>query len=599
MEDSKKYTAFSIPQRSNQIAHEESLPVRGVPAGDTLFTDTRFAEIEIEAAFRRIPAAESALRFFSSVTPAQPIEQMANDPVRQKFYEMRRLASNKPFSRNDSDLFYRQAKFMEDYTDDYEGDAKFIMYFPYYQHMGAEQLRTYFTWRTKVRQGEIQPVSVSYAFLYVYELLSGIGVTDPLDGLRKLVAIWDGFLKYGPALENHMPRWFKDYHVYYELPHSFEEFVKEYKMQRYYSLSLILDTDEEENLELWNSISGYDVTKSKYYSDGNEQLFQDCFSAVLTGIREFYESREAHFENVLVYRVSNKTPWYPFRQALFYNWLDQPDRNVRMPGQERYYCQNNRWTASLPLYYSTQRDFVGYIIKKMESCLRKIMKYKYALSADMKTGSRVFRELKELDASTADLDKVIEKAVGEFHRDTTRTIVTVDHMNLARIRKEAMKTTEKLIVPEEVVNSEFGIRNSELEDSEQITNHKSQITNQMSSSLRDDEDNAATRESNKQYTSDNSELSEQIQEGWVAFKAALSPIELKALTIALTDSAGVKVLADENGIMLEVLADSINEKAVDYIGDNILETDGGMMIYDEYKANIAEMMGNPPESERN
>ena len=547
MQDSEKYAAFLIPQRVTQISNEKSSSADTAPAGGAPLEDTRFAEVEIDAGMRRESAGESALRFYSSVTPAQPIEQRASDPLRQKFYEMRKLASSKPFSRNDSDLFYRQAKFMEKYVDDYDGDAKFVMYFPYYQHMSAEQLRTYFSWRAKVRRGIIEPVSVSYAYVYVYELLSGIGVTDPLDGLGKLVTIWDDFLKYGPALENHMPRWFKDYHVYYGLSHSFEEFVKEHDLHRYYSLTLILDTDEEKKLELWNSLSAYDVTKSKFYKGGNEQLLQDCFATVLTRLREFYESREARFENILIYRVSNKTPWYPFRQALFYDWFKQPDHKVIMPGRERYYCQNNRWTASLPIYYSTQKDFIGYIIKKTESCLRKVVKYKHTLTTEVRTGNKVFSELRELDASPSELDDVIENAVTDFHRDINRTIVTVDHANLARIRREAIGTTEKLIVPEEVVNSEFLIPNSE--------------------------------------------LSEQIHDGWVAFKAALSPVELKALTIALTDSAGVKAFADENGIMLEVLTDSINEKAADYIGDNIIEVDDGIIIYDEYRETIAEMVG--------
>jgi hypothetical protein len=225
-----------------------------------------------------------------------------------------------------------------------------------------------------------------------------------------------------------------------------------------------------------------------------------------------------------------------------------------MPGQERYYCQNNKWTASLPIYYSTQKEFIGYVIKKMESCLRKTVKYKYALNAEAKTGYRAFQELKELEAAPSDFDNVIENAVADFHRDITRTIVTVDHANLARIRKEAIGTQEKLIVPEEGADSESVNSGSELR-------------------------------------SPSSELSEQLQDGWVALKESLNQTEIKALAIALADGAGVKAFADENGIMLEVLADSINEKAADYIGDSILEVDDGIIIYDEYRENIAEMVG--------
>jgi len=45
------------------------------------------------------------------------------------------------------------------------------------------------------------------------------------------------------------------------------------------------------------------------------------------------------------------------------------------------------------------------------------------------------------------------------------------------------------------------------------------------------------------------------------------------------------------------LADSINEKAVDFIGDNLLEMDDEMIIYDEYRENIAEMVRDVQNSE--
>ena len=67
-----------------------------------------------------------------------------------------------------------------------------------------------------------------------------------------------------------------------------------------------------------------------------------------------------------------------------------------------------------------------------------------------------------------------------------------------------------------------------------------------------------------------------------------------ALKLLLHESADthatIKALADENGIMLEVLADNINEKASGHIGDNILETGETMTVYDEYKEKISEMM---------
>ena len=44
--------------------------------------------------------------------------------------------------------------------------------------------------------------------------------------------------------------------------------------------------------------------------------------------------------------------------------------------------------------------------------------------------------------------------------------------------------------------------------------------------------------------------------------------------------ADFRQFADDHHVMLEVLADGINEKAMDYIGDNLLDED--LAIYADY-----------------
>ena len=317
---------------------------------------------------------------------------------------------------------------------------------------------------------------------------------------------------------------------------------------------LLFDEKAENKLELWNGISGYDITNSKFYKEGNEKLLSDCFDTVFKAIQDFCTERNTRLEDLLVYSVSKRSPWQPFKQAHFGSRVRQTDREIKISEFERYYCKHGQWTANLPIFYSSQKDFVGYILKKTEACLRQEVKYKYKLVADMKSGSKPFRELQRPAAKRVELDKVIEKAVADFNRDLTRTVVNVDQRNLARIREEALETQEQLIVPEEETIS--------------IT-----VAEVPATSL-------------PKPPEEEAELTMSFADGWKALREALTEIERQALSIALNDGAGVKSLADENGIMLEVLADSINEKAADYIGDSILEIDDEMILYDEYRENI-------------
>jgi len=536
--------------------------------------ELKFAEIEIETPFdeNRSADGKTALQFFTSMTPprAEPIQPRIIDPIREKFYEMRKLALARPFARSDSELFYRQARFMEDFTDNYEGNAKFNMYFPYYQNMGYDYLRTYFTWRTKVRNGNIEQTSLSYIFLYIYELLSGIGTENPTDGLNKLLEVWSKFSKEHPPIEKYLSKWFKDYFVFYELSSSFSEFIEEHQMQKYFSLTLLFDENVENKLVLWNSISGYDVTNSKFYKEDNEQLISDCFSAVLNAIQKFCTARNTRFEDLLVYSVSKRSPWQPFKQALFQSRVKQTDREIKLSEFERYYCKHGQWTANLPIYYSSQKDFIGYIIKKTEACLRQEVKYKYKLVADIRAGMKPFRELQRPAAKRAELDKIIEKAVSDFYINLNRIAVKVDHTNLARIREEAQETQEQLIVPEERQGDGSSVLLQSYDDT--VNNIKNKKTEEPSPCLPEPPQTLS------------------FADGWKALKTALTDVELKALSLALQEGADIKAFADENGIMLEVLADSINEKATDLIGDSLLELDDEIILYDEYRENIAGMM---------
>ena len=532
-----------------------------------------FAEIEYDTSIAgdaplRVPKnseAEKAIQFFRSlVPPPQKIEHKPIDPIRQKFFDMRSLASNRPFARDDSELFYRQAKFMKDFTDDYQSEAKLNMYFPYYQHMGYEQLRTYFTWRTKIRNGEKPKTHLSYIFLYVYELLSNIGVKDPDEALDKLLMLLNEYSESNPPLSKYLPKWIKDHIVYYGFSPGFENFVNENNLQKYYPELYLFDFDNDNIILFWSSISNYDITTSKFYQEGNEKIINDYFRAVLVALEQHFNMQKKSLRDLIIYRISNRVLWQPFKHALFRNQTSIKDSQVNLMGQEAFYHKNNRWTTSHPIYYSNRESIAGYLVKKTESSLRETLKYKYKL----KMSPRPFGHNL---ISSKELDKIIGKAVNDHHKYINRTIVTVDHVNLERIREEALDTQDKLIV-------------DEAESDRCLWQKKGgRCYIEKRSAL-----NGV--KANDYFEMQQSFAETTIPNEWDTLKDALNEIELQALKIALTDNTAIKAFANKNGIMLEVLADSINEKAADIIGDSILEVDDSITIYDDYKQNVKDIL---------
>ena len=90
-----------------------------------------------------------------------------------QYRRMRELTRNDSlYGRSEAEIFYRQGKFMEKFEDDFDEPGEFLRYFPTYQAMTDRQLRSYFSWRSRLRRGILEPTSLSFVFVYLYALSS-------------------------------------------------------------------------------------------------------------------------------------------------------------------------------------------------------------------------------------------------------------------------------------------------------------------------------------------------------------------------------------------------------------------------------------------
>ncbi|MCL2201234.1 MAG: TerB N-terminal domain-containing protein [Oscillospiraceae bacterium] len=510
------------------------------------------------------------------VPKPQKIAEASEDPIREKFVEMRDISRvhrspnsyvrffGRNSSRDNSFIFYKQALLMADFTDDFEGNAPFSEYFPYYQMMGYDQLRTYFTWRTSVRGGTVANVSLSYAFLYIYELLSNIGVRDPQEGLEKLLFFWQEFRVHNKAIEKYVLRWVKDYHVYYELPWTFHEFAEKHNLTGTYPKL----TDSKDSFELYCTISRYDIRKSAYYASGDKAFIKSCFNHVIQKLKEKCDGAGIDFEHLL-FEPARKNTWTPFRDALFYAHVKQRDRQVVLSEHEIYLCNGGKWAFSETITTQSGKQLAGYIFKLMESVLRHIAKHKNKLNPaiDYSKNPIAFK-LREAGIS---LENVIRSATQEYYREANKTVVNVDLGALSNIRREALATQEKLIVEETEPASEKNLPLLPPKGGFDAANPKQALTTPSteSSEPKTISQNPIISASDKQLQSQN--LDE---------NSAFTETEIKALTAALSGEHNINDIAAEGGIMPEVLIDYINEKAMELIGDNIFDEE--FVLYDDY-----------------
>ena len=153
--------------------------------------------------------------------PGKPFPSIGEE-VPEKIYQMRGLYQCREGTFAEKcQNFYRQGKFMEDYEDDRPWNGDYTRYFPTYHDLNVRQLRGYFTWRAQVRRGEFTPIATSMAYIYVYELLNGIGAASPEDALEKLQAFQTGFVESGvgeASMGKNLRQWMLEFAVLHNLP---------------------------------------------------------------------------------------------------------------------------------------------------------------------------------------------------------------------------------------------------------------------------------------------------------------------------------------------------------------------------------------------
>lgn len=537
MDEPKRYQSQPIPSRDELDGMRNAPEERAGKGEEKAPWEIKFAEILLESG--RIPGAAESL------SPENI--QEAPDRKRDRFYEMRQIARRDPSCLgNPSKIFYEQARMMENFTDDYPGQAPFSFYFPYYQLMGYGQLRTYFTWRTRVRAGDIQSTCVSYAFVYIYELLACIGAKDPSESIQRLLHFWRTYRNLDKTIDKYVLQWIKDFYVYYPMETSFAEFAAQEKLLKYYPKVSAYMSGKEESFSVFAELSKYDIRKSIFYTDETKLLMGDCFYFLLSYFRRLCRDKNKIFEDFVFYPIQKESDWKPFSGALFYPYLAQEDRTVQLSPREGYTCTQGRWTYHSVLLKDEGKCLIGYIMKEMESALRTALHFRYKLrnSPDM-CSPKILKRLQSVGIS---LPEQITEGVRAFLALRNRTEVRVDTRTVSRIRREALETQDKLIVLEE------------------------------------EEETAVVEET---VVPAPAPLAE--ENPWRQLVSSLTEPETAALQAALKGKS-VKKVAIDSGIMLEVLLDGVNSKAMDIIGDTILETDDTAIVYEEYKEKLMEVV---------
>lgn len=358
-------------------------------------------------------------------------------------------------------LFYRQAELMEDYEDDYTYRGSFIQYYPTYAAMSDNQLRGYFTWRTKVRAGQMEPAPLSFAFLHAYELLMGIGTTPGEQGLADLQAFSQAYREVDEAqgirLNAYLRVWLTDYAIYHDIPSGYQR--KAIGEQETAVLTLFkaehafleqsgrkphiphpaaagAQPTDEQLFQALGAASSYHICTSrlaKHEPELVQAVACDVFRALVMHCSK--RRKTDYVEGLFGY--ATRVPYTMFSTAVFYEEEPHPDCKVQVSDADSYECKNGRWWHTRACENISSNSELGLAMHAVDFELRQRLDYAYPLKR---------REVPKY------LWKIVRDTVSEHlerRAEAERRKITIDLSKLSGIRAAAAVTQEALLTDEE------------------------------------------------------------------------------------------------------------------------------------------------------
>lgn len=369
-----------------------------------------------------------------------PQEKAAREAKRQEFLRLRDAIFNKnrgPVNNS----FVRQARQYADEAPEHANPVSFFCYWPTYDVMTKPQLDWYFYWRKLARNGNYPPITQSYLYVYIYEIINGVGVRGGEDGFIQLCALWGAYRKPYGALDRNLAAWVSDYiaiHFPEGVPDHVLAKVTDSEIFKLLPESVIAESlfraGENGPLagDLLNIIvkySSYNPEKSKFYKQNDPSFIRSylagaCICLNDTLIKKTGKGIFATF-----------APPQPHRRMPYSNAIYQGDvKNVPCPWQG--FAVNRRL-----------KDFLGAYLKAAENALRRLTGYRGKLKSDLAPEYAVLAE-----------KYVTEREKREIAESRAREFTKIDKTKVKEIIVNADIIREKLLSGAEAEEtSPFGV----------------------------------------------------------------------------------------------------------------------------------------------
>lgn len=495
----------------------------------------------------------------------EPVNQTEQFSIEKK--KISRLRQMKALSASNvtdaNKLFYLQGTFMDDYVDNYDINVPCNKNNPVYNNLTIYQLRSYFSWRTLIRNKLYKQTEQSYVFLYIYELLNKIGVKNEIDGLNKIIDLWQNYRVFDNSFDKYLSKWVKDYYIINRINIDFNLIEEEFPIKNNDNLediSEILIGNYENKLEFLDSISNYHILKSKIMEHKYSFLINLVIPEIFKNLDKYFSENNVSFVNI-TFGEFKKKYWNVYENAIYFNNKLESDFVFKFKNLETYYRKGNNYYKETFELSQYSKCIVGYILKNIEITLRECLKFSKNLKLNISSLDELSSNA-ELYSIVTDkkFNMIINNTIKKYlieHKTEINNIITkekkeeivIDANKFNEIRKSSSRIQEKLIVEEE----------NYLEKEEQV---EIEIINSSQDIFKNLVDN-------------------------------LNNIELDFLKKIVNNEPRNNLIdySKQNNILFEIMIENINKVALETIGDNLIEDNSDeIIIYAEYIDSLKEKL---------
>ncbi|WP_059045574.1 TerB N-terminal domain-containing protein [Paenibacillus rubinfantis] len=474
--------------------------------------------------------------------------------------------------------FVQKAKELESAVEAAAEFVPFQTYWPTYDEMQPRQLKWYLFWRGEVRSERYPDTDLSYLFVYLYELIHGVGWSEPAEGYALMERVWQAYRERYPKLDLYVREWLYDLALVFQLeersaepmaklPRNLSMELKELEWRRRFTADPL-----ELSWDLLMTLTDYNVEKSRFYQELGRKDMRNYVPKVISLV-DGYLSRSKGIRILELFQPSEtRVSRFLFRSAVYDHDLYGRTKTVTVLP----------YSGHPPL-----RGFLTQLIRLTENQLRELTGFKGKLR-----GIDVGPEIEQLVGRY--LGKEFERRKAEEAKARTPKV----KINAAKLRKLQQESNEvrDLLLSEELTLA-FAPEAPGLPPERaaslpgRISDEPLQPTFDFERGYEQEPEQVLPPSTEERSGSEKNEGGPMtsLSEEWQELFASLTAPQAQMLTALLQGQSAAErqTIAEQAGSMPELLIDEINELAMERIGDLLVDGDE---VVDDYRAELDEWL---------